>query len=72
MINKSTTKNVIYHHYILEKVDIINYFHSRFPSIDVPHDVKIIVKVPSGGDWSNMNLDIDSDSSIEILWGVNA
>ena len=27
-----------------------------------------IVRVPGGGDWSNMDLDLTEDSPIEITW----
>lgn len=34
----------------------------------VPDGASITVPVPGGGDWSNMDLDIDEDTAIEVTW----
>lgn len=31
-------------------------------------DMKVSVYVPGGGDWSNMDLDIDSDSPVTVSY----
>lgn len=35
---------------------------------DVPRNAEVFIHVPGGGDWSNMNLDVDSDSPLTITW----
>lgn len=39
---------------------------------DVPFDdiikIKVTVRVPSGGDWSNTDLDIDNTTPIMVRW----
>lgn len=33
-------------------------------ALDLPKDAKIFVQVPGGGDWSNTDLEIDSDTPL--------
>lgn len=42
----------------------------RNAGIDVPANASVFVKVPGGGDWSNMALDIGIDTDIDIVWEV--
>lgn len=34
----------------------------------IPKDARIFVDVPGGGDWSNMELNIDDDRPVVVTW----
>lgn len=35
---------------------------------DIPDNYEMIIRVPGGGDWSNMDLDIDKTNPIKVSW----
>lgn len=37
-------------------------------SSPVDLDIKVSVRVPGGGDWSNTDLDIEGDVTIDVRW----
>lgn len=32
------------------------------------HDVRVLVRVPGGGDYSNTDLDVTAESPVTIIW----
>jgi hypothetical protein len=36
----------------------------------LPDDAYVYVQVPGGGDWSNTELDLSSETSLQIRWTV--
>lgn len=38
---------------------------------DLPETAQVTVRVPGGGDWSNMFLDIGVDTMLEVTWTVS-
>lgn len=36
--------------------------------VDVPYNADVIVHTPGGGDWSNMDLDVDDSCPVTIRW----
>ena len=47
--------------------DILDYVR-RGSAVNIPASAKISVQVPSGGDWSGTDLDLHSDTTVDILW----
>ncbi|UFK26730.1 hypothetical protein [Roseobacter phage RDJL6] len=36
--------------------------------LGIPNNARITVAVPGGGDWSNMDLDLDAGHTLDISW----
>lgn len=34
----------------------------------LPEDAEVYIRVPGGGDWSNMDLEIDTDRPLRARW----
>jgi len=47
--------------------DILDYVR-KGSAVNIPAHAKISVRVPTGGDWSGTDLDLHSDTTVDILW----
>jgi hypothetical protein len=47
---------------------IIELLNAFYDNIVIPDNAEVIVYVPGGGDWSHMDLEIDSDCPLIIRW----
>ena len=47
---------------------IIELLNAFYDNVVIPDNAEVIVYVPGGGDWSHMDLEIDSDCPIIIRW----
>lgn len=58
----------------LNRKDLIRYFIGEAPKkLHIPSgatNVKLFVVVPGGGDYSNMELDIDSDCPVVLQYDI--
>jgi hypothetical protein len=55
----------------LTKSDVLDLVSGRGIDLDIPNgatDVRVFVKVPGGGDWSNSELEIDMDTPIVLQY----
>lgn len=62
-VSSKTVKTVMLE---LSLRDIIEYCHMK--GLDVSPDAKVYFAVPSGGDYSGLNVDIDKQHPIRVRW----
>lgn len=65
---KTTTTTIQVHTASLNHESVIEYLRSK--GCDVPDNADVLVRVPGGGDWSNMDLEIGRDTPIFVTWKV--
>jgi hypothetical protein len=39
-------------------------------TVEVPADATVSFRVPSGGDWSGTEIEIDGDNPVQISWTI--
>lgn len=49
----------------LNSEDIIRMLRTRFT---IPDNAKVFIHVPGGGDYSNMDLDVDEETPLQVSW----
>ncbi len=49
------------------RIDLIKFVKDHYAT-DLPASVEIFVRVPGGGDWSGMDLEIDGDEEVVVRW----
>ena len=54
----------------IDNNDIIQYLKSKGHAVNKMSSLKIYVQVPSGGDFSGKELDIDSDTPLRIEYKI--
>lgn len=72
-INPETKKTTTVEHSVkLGAVDLFNMLRRAGVPVPVPDpatsDLRIYVRVPGGGDWSNTDLDISASNPVCIKW----
>lgn len=65
MIEVTKTIKTKYHVTVTHD-DIVEYLKSK--GHDVPGDCVVTFKVPGGGDWSHMDVDIDDENPVKARW----
>jgi len=65
---KKTVKREERHTVTLDGEDILAMLRQR--GHHVHPEAKVVVRVPGGGDWSNMDLVIGEDAVIGVSWKV--
>lgn len=64
------TKHIKTKYYVtVSNDDIVEYL--KLKGHDVPGDCKVSFRVPGGGDWSGMDVDIDDDTPVQAHWEVS-
>ena len=51
---------------IVDALDL--YCSATEQDLDIPESAEVRVRVPGGGDWSNTDLEIDSDCPLTVSW----
>jgi len=65
---KKTTKTTNHHQLDIDNQLLIKLLQAQ--GEDVPDNAVVSVRVPGGGDWSNEDLFIGSDATIEVNWST--
>ena len=52
----------------LNGAELLDVIRGTFSFSVIPKDAKIVCRIPSGGDYSSMELGIDNDAPIIITW----
>lgn len=60
-MKRTCSKSVTTHRVELDSEDIRKL-------VDAPAHAEVYVSIPGGGDWSNMDLTIDKDTTITVEW----
>lgn len=68
-MNKIRTKETSYTDtYEITDKDLLELLQTKYElGIEKDSEVRMFVKVPGGGDWSNMELDIGSDVNLQLV-----
>lgn len=54
-----------------ELLGVVNHMLTAQGKPQVPPDAEVYVTIPGGGDYSNMDLDIDKDMPVKIRWIIH-
>lgn len=65
---KIEKRGIVNHTLTLTGKDIIEMLQTYSADVAPSKDVKIIFRVPGGGDWSGQDIDIMNDSGIILTW----
>lgn len=66
---KTATEKTTTHTLNLDKKKLLAALNaSLVGTVRIPEDAEVTIHVPGGGDWSDMDLTIDSDTPVEITW----
>jgi hypothetical protein len=52
----------------LARGDVIEMLRREFPDQKIPDNAQVWMEVPGGGDWSNMQLDVEPGSPLNVAW----